>query len=256
MLIKNIVTVFLLENISRKWLVDVTPVWTYKYKNVSNMKQILGGKTSSIIWLQILGLIFFSVLYFYHNDILRMTWVSKNGQIHLEARYNCLDRLFLEVPCFKFNAYGQKIHSQATTSVKPLTIKRFVLNLYVCACSCHETHFRDWSPLSQNTQCVFQLLHQSSPSYFPRLGPLKLLLMFICAFCMYVLFVCAFPHTCVLLSLFFCSSQPVIAILWGPRAKPVTKPQANAPVKTVWRVSHATVVLKATSRADLPLPPA
>ncbi len=48
---------------------------------------------------------------------------------------------------------------------------------------------------------------------------------------MYVLFVCAFPPQCVLLSLFFCSSQPVIAILWVPRAKPVTKPQANAPVK-------------------------
>lgn len=181
-----------------------------------------------------------------------MTWVSKNGQIHLEARYNCLERLFLEVPCFKFNAYWEKIHSQATTYVKPLIIPKFCVE-FVCVCMLlsWDTLFRDWSPLSQNTVCfstaspIFTLL-------FPQTWALKAT--FIVYLCF--LYVCTFPHTCVLLSLFFCSSQPVIAILWGPRAKPVTKPQANAPVKTVWRVSHATVVLKATSRADLPLPPA
>lgn len=92
--------------------------------------------------------------------------------MHLEARYNRLDRLFLEVPCFKFNAYGQKRHSQATTSVKPLTIIRFVLNLYVCACSCHEKHSLETGHHFHKTHSVFfncftNLHHLTSPDLGP-----------------------------------------------------------------------------------------
>lgn len=52
------------------------------------------------------------------------------------------------------------------------------------------------------------------------------------------------------------SSQHAIAIPWVLLAKPVTKPQDNVPVKTASLVSRATAVLKATSRAARPLPPA
>lgn len=79
-----------------------------------------------------------------------------------------------------------------------------------------------------------------------------------------IVYVCVSPHVCVCVCVTtHCaslsssvSSQHVIAIPWVLLAKPVTKPQDNVPVKTAWLVSRATAVLKATSRAARPLPPA
>lgn len=164
------------------------------------------------LFADIMFYIFFSLIFLSQSHF-KGDWVFKNGQIHLEARYNCLEMLFLEVPCFKFNAYEKKRHSQATSYVKPLTtIPKFYV-VCVCMLLSWDTLFKDWSPLSQNTQYVFQLFHQSSPYYLPRLGPLKLLLLFICAFCMYVLFVCVSPHVCSFISLLLfltaCDCHPV-----------------------------------------------
>lgn len=179
--------------------------------------------------------------------------MSKNVQIHLGATvYSCSERrvMFSCVYGLSLTHTKNKKTFSSLSSCKIIDYQTQVL-CWICMLLSPETghHFHTHTMSFSTASPIFTL-------YIPKLGPLKLLLLFICAFCMYVLFVCAFPHTCILLSLFFCSSQPVIAILWGPLAKPVTKPQANALVKTVWRVSHATVVLKATSRADHPLPPA
>lgn len=54
----------------------------------------------------------------------------------------------------------------------------------------------------------------------------------------------------------FSFPQHAIAILWEQRGRRVTRPLASVLARTVWRESPATAVLKATSRAGHPSPPA
>lgn len=123
------------------------------------------------------------------------------------SRYNCIEKLFLKVPCFKFS-----VRKNSFSLCKTIDFPTQVL--FMCACSCHETHSLESDHHFHKTHSEFSTASPIFTLLFPQTWALKatfivyLCFLYVCTVCM-----CVSPHVCsfisFLLFLTACDCHPV-----------------------------------------------